>query len=133
MSKTTKARFKPPRKVIGFRSPFQPRAELATTWIPARPHLPRQPDALSRQLFHVGKRGIDHASAGFTGVFDEPVEPAIDKENAALTRLAIAAVGFARAEAQTGDIAQPPADDALDRLGHRGLLDAGRIVEIALH
>src|SRR5260221_8391959 len=133
MSKTTKARFKPPRKVIGFRSPFQPRAELATTRIPARTQLPRQPRALSRQLFHVGKWGIDHANAGFAGVFDEPVEPAIDKENAALTRLAIAAVGFARAEAQAGDIAQPPADDALDRLRHPGVMDARRIVQIALH
>ena len=63
----------------------------------------------------------------------DAIEPAIDKENPALARLAIAAVGFARAEAQADDIAQPAADDALDRLGHAGLADADRIVEIAAH
>src|SRR5260221_13299835 len=133
MSKTTKEGFKLPGKVIGFRSLFQPRTALATTGYLPGATRPSSQAALPRQLFHVGKWGIDRASAGFAGVFHEPVEPAIDKENPALTRLAIAAVGFARAEAQTGDIAQPPADDALDRLGHRGLMDAGRIVEIALH
>ena len=42
----------------------------------------------------------------------------------------MAAIGLARAESETGEITQPPTDDALDRLGHDGVAHANGIVEI---
>src|SRR5215204_6532754 len=73
---------------------------------------------------------VRHPRTGLDGVFDDAVEAAVDEEDGAFTRLAVAAVGFARAEPEADDIALPPADDALDRLGHDGAAHADGIVEI---
>ena len=86
----------------------------------------------ARQFFQVREWRVRHPRTGLDGVIDDAVEAAVDKEHAALTRLAVAAVGLARAEPETGDIAQSPADDALDRLGHDGDAHADGVVEIGL-
>src|SRR5512134_1930819 len=84
----------------------------------------------ARQFLQFRKWRVRHPRTGLDGVFDDAVEAAVDEENGAFTRLAVAAVGLARAEPETGEIAQPPADDALDRLGHDGVTHADGIVEI---
>src|SRR3979490_1353161 len=84
----------------------------------------RIPGRLARHLFQIGERRVDRAGAGLAGVFDDTVEPAVAKENGALARLTIVAFGVARGEAQATDIAQPPADCALHRLGHGGVTHA---------
>src|SRR3954468_2534184 len=72
MSDIPKARFKPPRKVIGFRSPFCSILALASeASAPVR-----EADcgrALARHLFQFGKRRIGRAGAGLAGVFDDAV------------------------------------------------------------
>src|SRR6185437_15700058 len=92
MSVMAKARFKPPRNVIGSGSSF-----LHPFW-----HAPGTGGAgyrLARHFFQVGERRVDRAGAGLAGVFDDAVEPAVDKENRALARLTIVAVGVACGEA----------------------------------
>src|SRR5258705_3043888 len=71
----------------------------------------------ARHFLQFGEWRVRHPRTGLGGVFDDAVEAAVDEEDGAFTRLAVAAVGFGRAEPETGDIAQPPANDALDRLG----------------
>src|SRR2546429_6545112 len=98
---------------------------------------PSSPAALSsaksaRHFLQVREWRVRHPRTGLCSVFDDAVEAAVDEEHGAFTRLAIAAVGLARAEPETGDIAQPPTDDALDRLGHDSGAHADGIVEIGL-
>src|ERR1700731_881827 len=84
----------------------------------------RPPRTLSRHLLQVRKRRVDRAGTGLAGVLDHAVEPAVNIENGAFARAAITAVGFARGKAQAADIAPPPADGTLHRLGHRGVMHA---------
>src|SRR3954454_17709918 len=84
MSDMTKARFNPRRKVIGFRSCF--------FWLERRRRRGTDVIAearfrLARHLFQFGKWSIDRAGAGLAGVFDDAVEPAVDKLDRALARL----------------------------------------------
>src|SRR5262245_50968083 len=85
---------------------------------------------LPRHLLQVREWRVCRARTGLDGVFDDAIEPAVDEENGALARLAIATVGFARAKPQTNDIAPPPAHHAFDRLGHDGVAHADGVVEI---
>src|SRR5213083_2501950 len=87
---------------------------------------------LSRHFLQFREWRVRHPRTGLDGVFDDAVEAAIDKEDGAFARLAVAAIGLARAEPETGEITQPPTDDALDRLGHDGVAHADGIVEIGL-
>src|SRR3954452_5207680 len=93
----------------------------------------RQTHAKSaRHLLQVREWRVRHPRTGLDGVIDDAVEAAVDEEHGAFTRLAVIAIGLARAEPETGDIAQPPTDDALDRIGHDGVAHADGIVEIGL-
>src|SRR5436309_1182694 len=86
----------------------------------------------ARHFLQVREWRVRYPRTGLCSVFDDAVKAAVDEEHGAFTRLAIAAVGLARAEPETGDIAQPPTDDAFDRLGHDGVAHADGIVEIGL-
>ena len=86
--------------------------------------------ALPGQFLQFREWRIGGAGTGLAGVFDDAVEPAIDEEKGAFARLAVAAIGFAWAEPKANDVAQPSADDALNRLGHDGVAHADGIVEI---
>src|SRR4051812_28243117 len=78
----------------------------------------------ARQLFQFGKRRVGRTGADFTGVLGKPVEPRIDVEHRPLAYATITAVDVLCIVAQTADIAQPAADDALYRLRHRRVLHA---------
>ena len=93
----------------------------------------REPAALARQLFQIGKRRVERASTRLAGVFDDAVEPAVDKEHGALTLLAVGAVGFPRGKAQAADIALPAPDHPLHRLRHQPVMNRCRIVQVGLH
>src|SRR5437868_1129686 len=86
----------------------------------------------ARHFLQFRKWRVCRPRAGLDGVFDDAVKAAVDEEHGAFMRLAVATVGFARAEPEADDIALPPADDALDRLGHDGAAYADGIVEIGL-
>src|SRR4029079_4125497 len=107
MSDMTKERFKPPRKVIRVGSPslhpLAPKPRRAGFRCRSRKACPGR---LPRHLFQIGERCVDHAGAGLAGVVDVAVEPAVDKDNRALARLTVAAIGVARGESQATDIAQ---------------------------
>src|SRR6266508_2161025 len=98
------------------------RSDPASQALPGRPQALRAFNEmrvnLSRHFLQFREWHISHPRTGLDRVFDDAVEAPVDEEDGAFTRLAIAAVGFARAEPETGDIAQPSADHALDRLGH---------------
>src|SRR6266403_2052040 len=94
-SDMTKARFKPRRKVIGFRTPSlhpfwpqSPRSAGQRRGLRRRSRKPC-PAGLPRHLFQVGEWRIYRAGAGLAGVFDEAVKPAVDKENRAFARLTV--------------------------------------------
>ena len=84
----------------------------------------------ARHLLQFREWRVRHPRTGLDGVIDDAVEAAVDEEDGAFTRLAVIAVGLARAEPEAGEIAQPSTDDALDRLGHDGVAHADGIVEI---
>src|SRR3954463_8367498 len=78
----------------------------------------------ARHFLQFHERRVRHPRTGLDGVFDDAVEAAVDEEDGAFARLAVNAVWLPRAEPETGEIAQPPADDALDRLGHDSVAHA---------
>jgi len=89
--------------------------------------------ALPGQFLQFREWRIGSAGTGLAGVFDDAVEPAVDEEKGAFARLAVAAIGFAWAEPKANHVAQPSADDALDRLGHDGVAHADGVVEVGPH
>src|ERR1700722_20278984 len=90
-------------------------------------------NALAHHLFQFRERRIGYAGAGFAGVLDDTVQPAIDIDNGPLAQPAIAAVGFVRGKAHTADITLPPADAAFDRFGHHCVMHAHGIAEVSSH
>src|SRR5579872_730221 len=58
---------------------------------------------LPRHLFQLGKRRQGHARAEFAALLDHAIQTAVDEQNGAVTRFAIAAIGLTSRIAQTGE------------------------------
>src|SRR4029077_16760372 len=70
------------------------------------------------------------SGAGLGSVLDHAAEPAVEKKNRAVPRLAVAAVGLAHVIAQAADRAGLAADVSRRRLRNRRISHADWIVEI---
>src|SRR3954465_6091856 len=82
--------------------PMRFRSRQAVPW-QTRPTRRSQSVSSARPLFQVRKGRVDRSGADVGRVFQDAVEPAIYEEHGAFAWRAIAAVGFARAEANTAD------------------------------
>src|SRR3954453_11280574 len=94
---------KAPRRVPGRLPIAVPSAAGSTLRWQTSPLRRFQSVSSASQLFQIRKGRIDRSGADVGRVFHDAVEPAIYEEHGAFAWRAIAAVGFARAEANTAD------------------------------